>query len=264
MSDSPEGADVPVTAKRSRKTNGQAAKVNVADVVHTAIAVSVSGESDNVKPFVDDSAPVAAMMEVMDGTPALSYEKAPVEVAAAVTAAVEVAPAAPPPEVRGGTRFQPPVEVPVAAPAPPIPLSWFDLLPFANASAPDGFEQLPPSLVYSAEANDWQPVEGMAADVREWGGGVEMIVLRPKAAMRVRLYDGSIVEVPAKTPVAVPAVNELMGLLSAMQEHPKEGFACWFVPTARRRLENGRELVHYRVMWNRTGIPRHMLWGDGA
>jgi hypothetical protein len=179
---------------------------------------------------------------------------------ATVTAVTEVteAPTAPEPE-------------PAPQPAQPAPAQAAQEPPSARAvegvrqlrpytpPAGEGWTEAPPMLVYDPEANDYAPVEAMAVDVREWGGGLDVIIMRPRAPLRVRLASGEVVDVAAKSPIAVPAVCQLLSVAAALAT-TEEALLVVFAPIAVRTVGNGRQFTEYHVAWRSTGIPRRMLW----
>jgi hypothetical protein len=163
----------------------------------------------------------------------------------------EHAPEAPQPDVA-------PEPTPATAQHPPAPTSlWFQVLPDIETTDDGEWEEVPSTMFYSSEANQFRTVAGLAVARVPWGGGIEAFMLRPRDPMTVRLNDGTIFDVPPKASfVAVPAIAELAAVLTKMEERPESALAVKFKPRVIKMIEDGRITINYRVLMRWVDIKR--------
>jgi len=117
---------------------------------------------------------------------------------------------------------------------------------FPKRNVPTGFQRLPPLLMYSAAANQYAPVQALAIDVLQWGSR-PVIVVSCQDPMYVLNAAGEIVQVPPKTPFAIPAESDLGNFVRPLAEDPGGAYEIFFSPSSIARDDTGLQIVRYEI-----------------
>lgn len=135
-----------------------------------------------------------------------------------------------------------PVPVAEAGPSVPSPVAH----KFPKRDVPSEFQRLPPLLMYSAAANQYAPVRALAIDVLQWGSRPVIVVLC-RDPMFVLNAAGEIVQVPPKTPFAIPAESDLGNFVRPLAEDPGGAYEIYFSPSSIARDDTGLQIVRYEI-----------------
>lgn len=169
----------------------------------------------------------------------------------------------PPVEPVQETKTPAPVSAPIPV-APSVGPAWFRRIeqPKIRArDAKDGWEEGRSALLFTAEANNWEPVSILCTDVRIWGQLGEALICRSKDPVIIRMPDGEKWKAAPGTTFAMLAVNELMHILEKMETNPESVVEADVYPIAERRMESGLWTVHYRVLCRIVpGLSRKEAW----
>jgi len=117
---------------------------------------------------------------------------------------------------------------------------------FPKRDVPPEFQRLPPLLMYSAAANQYAPVRALAIDVLQWGSRPVIVVLC-RDPMFVLNAAGEIVQVPPKTPFAIPAESDLGNFVRPLAEDPGGAYEIFFSPSSIARDDTGLQIVRYEI-----------------
>lgn len=154
------------------------------------------------------------------------------------------APAAATPEATVAPVMPTSAPTPVAEAGPSVPSPVAHKFP--KRDVPPEFQRLPPLLMYSAAANQYAPVRALAIDVLQWGSRPVIVVLC-RDPMFVLNAAGEIVQVPPKTPFAIPAESDLGNFVRPLAEDPGGAYEIYFSPSSIARDDTGLQIVRYEI-----------------
>lgn len=129
---------------------------------------------------------------------------------------------------------------------------------FEDVNIPDGFQNLPPIMIYSASANNFVPIRALAVDVLQWGSR-PVIIARSSSSVKVMSSEGKIVQIPPKMVFAILAESDLVGFVRHLNEDPEGSYEIFFAPSCIQKDDSGNSIVRYKVAIG-TRVPKSAVW----
>jgi hypothetical protein len=145
-----------------------------------------------------------------------------------------------------------------AMPTPDPPLLPSPILRIFGAKVPEGYRPLPPALVYTAAGNGYQPFDGAAVDLYQWGSR-RVIVMLCDRSVSVIDASGAIVEIPPRVPIAMPVDTDLHHLATLVAENPETMYIVNVAPSVLLRDDGGVPIVRYLVSVA-AELPKKGVW----
>lgn len=129
---------------------------------------------------------------------------------------------------------------------------------FEDLPLPEGFQHLPPIMIYSAQANDFAPMRALAIDVLQWGSK-PVIIARSSSSVKVMSSEGKVVQIPPKMVFAILAESDLVGFVRHLNEDPEGSYEIFFSPSCIQKDDVGNSIVRYKVAIG-TRVPKSAVW----
>jgi len=129
---------------------------------------------------------------------------------------------------------------------------------FPRLEALEGFQQIPSVLLYSFSANGYRPLRGLVVDVVQWGGKMVLIMLCKEVVLALTA-EGTIENVPTKTPFAVPVDTDISNIVRPIVEDPTGAYEVIIPPTSIQRGSDGQPILRFRPLLG-VRIVKATVW----
>jgi len=132
--------------------------------------------------------------------------------------------------------------LPAQSSAEPSPI----LRVFPKADVPDGFQAMPSILLYSWSANGFRPLRSLIVDVMQWGSKMVFVAMS-NAPIKALSADGTVEDLPPKTPFAIPVDTDISNLVRPIVEDPAGAYETLIVPRSEDRGSDGIPMLRFRA-----------------
>jgi hypothetical protein len=128
---------------------------------------------------------------------------------------------------------------------------------FPDAEVPYGFKDIPSIHIYSSEVNNYEPLQFVALDLLQFGSR-PAVIAKSKRKVKTLAANGTIVEIPAKTPFGIIAEGDMVAIIKPIVEDPTGAIEYFVAPTCIQNIE-GIDVVRFRVLVGER-FERAKLW----
>jgi hypothetical protein len=129
---------------------------------------------------------------------------------------------------------------------------------FPKADVPEGFQPMPSVLLYSWAANGFRPLRCLVVDVAQWGAKMIFIAIC-KTPIKALSAEGTIEDLPPKTPFAIPVDTDISNLVRPIVEDPTGAYETLIVPRSEDRGADGQSMLRFRPFLG-VRIVKSTVW----